>query len=347
MIGGWHLDVKELKNYIYENRYVEQILESIGCHHIKYHASNSYWTCANATGDNNGAIVLYNNEYLMCLNYTRQMINGTRKTDIIDLVCYTKDLTFPQGLKFICEEIGMSYYHDFEDDIPESFKILKMIDDMSSNSIEEKEKPLKPISESILSYYKPYVNDLFFDDNIDYDTQKTFEIGFDEESNRYTIPIRSELGDLLGVKGRHFSRKVPEGENKYIYLEPCAKSKIIYGLYKTIDYIKSTGRIYVGESEKFTQQLWSYAYRNGGGTGGKELSQCQIDMLVRLGVMIIFCFDKDVTKEELETLADRFPDGVPLFYMFDEDNILDEHESPSDNPTKWQYMIEHNIYKLR
>lgn len=347
MIGGWHLDVKELKNYIYENRYVEQILESIGCHHIKYHASNSYWTCANATGDNNGAIVLYNNEYLMCLNYTRQMINGTRKTDIVDLVCYTKDLTFPQGLKFICEEIGMSYYHDFEDDIPESFKILKMIDDMNSNSIEEREKPLKPISESILSYYKPYVNDLFFDDNIDYDTQKTFEIGFDEESNRYTIPIRSELGDLVGVKGRHFSRQVPEGENKYIYLEPCARSKIIYGLYKTIDYIKSTGRIYVGESEKFTQQLWSYACRNGGGTGGKELSQCQIDMLVRLGVKVVFCFDKDVTKEELETLADRFPDGVPLFYMFDEDNILEEHESPSDDPMKWQYMVKNNIYKLR
>lgn len=347
MIGGWHLDVKELKNYIYENRYVEQILESIGCHHIKYHASNSYWTCANATGDNNGAIVLYNNEYLMCLNYTRQMINGTRKTDIVDLVCYTKDLTFPQGLKFICEEIGMSYYHDFEDDIPESFKILKMIDDMNSNSIEEKERPLKPISESILSYYKPYVNDLFFDDNIDYETQKTFEIGFDEESNRYTIPIRSELGDLVGVKGRHFSRQVPEGENKYIYLEPCAKSKIIYGLYKTIDYIKSKGRIYVGESEKFTQQLWSYAYRNGGGTGGKELSQCQIDMLVRLGVKVIFCFDKDVTKDELETLADRFPDGVPLFYMFDEDNILEEHESPSDDPMKWQYMVKNNIYKLR
>ena len=152
------MDVKELKNYIYENRYVEQILESIGCHHIKYHASNAYWTCANANGDNNGAIVLYNNEYLMCLNYTRQMVKGDRKTDIVDLVCYTKNLTFPEGLKFICEEIGMSYYHDFDEDIPESFKILKMIDDMNSNSLEEKEKPLKPISARILSYYKEYVN---------------------------------------------------------------------------------------------------------------------------------------------------------------------------------------------
>lgn len=341
------MDIKELKNYIYENRYVEQILESIGCHHIKYHVSNGYWTCANATGDNNGAVVLYNNEYLMCMNYTRQMIKANRKTDIIDLVCYTKDLTFPKGLQFICDEIGMSYYYDFEENIPESFKILKMIEDMNSNSLEEREKPLKPINESILSYYKPYVNDLFYEDNIDYATQREFEIGFDEESNRYIIPIRSEIGDLVGVKGRYFRRDVPSGENKYIYLEPCAKSKILYGLNKTINYIKQNNRIYILESEKAVLQLWSYGYRNSGGTGGKELSQYQIDMLVRLGVMIIICFDKDVTKEELEELADRFPDGIPLYYMFDEDKILDEHESPSDNPAKWQYMVEHNIYKLR
>ena len=341
------MDVKELKNYVYENRYVEQILESIGCHHIKYHASNGYWTCANATGNNNGAIVLYNNEYLMCLNYTRQMIKSERKTDIIDLVCYTKDLTFPEGLKFICEEIGMSYYHDFDEDIPESFKILKMIEDMNSNSINEKEKPLKPINECILSYYKPYVNDLFAEDYIDYSTQREFEIGFDEESNRYTIPIRSELGDLVGVKGRYFDRKVPDNQNKYVYLEPCARSKILYGLYKTIKYIKQKNKVFVLESEKAVLQLWGYGYRNLVSTGGKKLSQNQIDMMVRLGVEIVLAMDKDVEKNEIEELADRFPEGVPLFYMFDEDNILEEHQSPSDSPTKWQHMVEHNIYKLR
>lgn len=341
------MDVKELKNYVYENRYVEQILESIGCHHIKYHASNGYWTCANATGNNNGAIVLYNNEYLMCLNYTRQMIKSERKTDIIDLVCYTKDLAFPEGLKFICEEIGMSYYHDFDEDIPESFKILKMIEDMNSNSINEKEKPLKPINECILSYYKPYVNDLFAEDYIDYSTQREFEIGFDEESNRYTIPIRSELGDLVGVKGRYFDRKVPDGENKYIYLEPCARSKILYGLNKTMKYIKQNNRVYILESEKAVLQLWGYGYRNAVSTGGKELSQNQIDMIVRLGADIIFAFDKDVEKTEIEDLANRFPDGVPIYYIYDEDKILDEKESPSDNPTKWQQLVTKNIYRLR
>lgn len=341
------MDVKELKNYIYENQFVEQILESISCHHIRYHASGTYWTCANATGDNNNAIVLYNNEFLMCVNYTRQMIKGNRKTDIIDLVCYTKNLTFPQGLKFICDEIGISYYHDFDEDIPESFKILNMLDDMNSAITTERERPLTPIDECILSYYKPYVNKIFFDDNIDYHTQKEFEIGFDEETNRYTIPIRSEIGHLLGVKGRYFYRSVPENEMKYLYLEPCARSKVLYGLYKTLPYIKSAGKVFVSEAEKAVLQLWNYGYKNSVSTGGKKLSQYQIDMIVRLGADIIFAFDKDVSKTELEELADRFPEGIPLYYIYDEDNILDEKESPSDNPKKWQYMVSHNIYKLR
>lgn len=341
------MDVKELKNYIYENGYMEEILKSIGCHHIKYHTSGGYWTCGNYNGDRNNAVTVYNNEYLLCINHTRQMIKGTRSTDIIDLVCYSKNLSFPKGLEYICVETGISYYHDFEEDIPESFKILKEIENMSSNTFSEKEKPLKPVSEKILSYYKRYVNDLFYNDNIDYNTQKEFEIGFDVESNRYTIPIRSEIGHLVGVKGRYFYKEVPEWENKYVYLEPCAKSKILYGLHKTMDYIKQAGRVYVLESEKAVMQLWSYGYKNSCGTGGKELSGRQIDLLVRLGSEIILCMDKDVTKSELEESADKFPDGVPILYMYDEDNILDEKESPSDNPEKWEYMVKNNIYKLR
>lgn len=341
------MDVQELKNYIYENKYVEQILDSIGCHHIKYHPSNEYWSCANADGDNNGAIVIYDNEFLMCMNYTRQMVKGNRNTDLIDLVCYTKHLTFPQGLKFICEEIGISYYHDFEEDIPESFRILQMIADMNTNITEEKEKPLTPISEHILSYYKPYVNDIFHEDNIDYKTQREFEIGFDEETNRYTIPIRSEIGDLVGVKGRYFYREVPENENKYIYLEPCSKSKILYGLHKTIEYIKNKGVVYVFESEKAVMQLWSYGYKNAVSTGGKTISRHQVELLVRLGVKIVFCFDKDVEKSEYENIALMFPDNIPLFYMFDEHDLLDGHESPSDDSNKWQKLKENNVYKLR
>lgn len=341
------MDARELKTYVYENNYVEQILEAVGCHHIVYHSIGGYWTACNPDGDNKRAIILYNDEMLICLNKTRQMVNGNRTTDIIDLVSFICKLPFPKALNKICEEIGLDYYHNFDDDIPESFKVLDLIENMSSGIIEEKEKPLKPISEKILTYYCNYVNQIFADDYIDYETQKEFEIGYDQETNRYTIPIRSEVGDLVGVKGRYYERNVPDGENKYTYLEPCPKSRILYGLYKTLPYIQQKNQVFLFESEKAVLQCWSYGYQNCVASGGKELSQHQIDMLVRLGTNIVIAFDKDVQKDELECIAERFPEGVPVYCIYDKNSILEQKESPSDNPIKWNQLVKNNIYRIR
>ena len=76
---------------------------------------------------------------------------------------------------------------------------------------------------------------IFKDDNIGYETQLEFEIMYDLASDRITIPIRDELGTLVGVKGRSIVND-PDVD-KYIYLEPCAKTKVLYGLYKTLPYI--------------------------------------------------------------------------------------------------------------
>lgn len=341
------MDIKELKTYIYENQYIEQILEDIQCHHIKYHSSGNYWSCANATGNNQSAITIKNCEQLWVTNYTRQMVNSNRATDIIDLVSYTLSIDFVHALRTICNKIGISYYYDFSEDIPESFRILDMINSMSTDYQDDSEKPLLPISENVLTYYRPYVNDMFYKDNISYGTQKEFEVGYDEQLNRITIPIRSDIGDLCGVKGRLFKYSLDENEQKYIYIEKCARSKILYGLYKTMNGIKNSGIVYVMESEKAVMQLWSYGYYNGVATGGKKVSNTQIEMLFRLGVEIVFAFDKDVQMEELEDLANRFPNGTPLYYIFDKYNLLNEKESPSDNPIKWESLIKNNKYKIR
>ena len=340
------MDVVQLKSYILEESRVDEILQSIGCHHIHYHSSG-YWTCANKDGDNKQAIVVWNNEYLPCVNYTRQMVSNGRKTDIIDLVCFANDLTFPEALKYICNLLGIEYYHDFNLDIPESLQITDLILKMNQNSTYDIDKPLKPISKNILSYYKNRVNNLFLNDNISYSTQQDFQIGYDDSTNRITIPIFSEIGDLVGVKGRLLKEQLSPDDMKYIYLEPCQRSKVIYGLNKTMPYIKRAGRIYVPEAEKGVLQLWDYGDRNAGATGGKELSSQQIELLTRLGVDIVFVQDKDVKQEEIEELASHFVDQIPIYYIYDNDNILNEKESPTDNPEKWKYLKENNIYRIK
>ena len=270
-----------------------------------------------------------------------------RKTDIIDLVCYTNNMTFPEALKYLCDILGIEYYHDFNADVPESLQITDLILKMNNHHEFDIDEPLKPISPKILTYYKNRVNDLFLNDHISYETQQEFQIGYDDFTNRITIPIFSEIGDLVGVKGRLFKKQLNEYDLKYIYLEPCQRSKIIYGLNKTIPYIKRAGKIFVPEAEKGVLQLWDYGDRNVGATGGKELSTQQIELLTRLSVDIILVQDKDVGIEELECTANKFVENIPIYYIYDKDNILDEKESPTDNPDKWMYLKKNNIYRIR
>ena len=153
-----------------------------------YYEHDTYYTCSNYDGDNKNAINLYfNSDYLNCVNHTRDIrINNKDKsysTSIIDLVCYNKKMDVFQAVKYLCDILGIDYYSmENDDELPESLKIMQMLFDLQSGEYIEENIKLKPINEKILTYYKPYVNDMFKNDNISYDTQKYFEIGYDRNN---------------------------------------------------------------------------------------------------------------------------------------------------------------------
>jgi len=344
------MDIIELKKYIIENSHIEKILENIGCHSIKFHngSPDDYYTCANPDGDNTNAITVYINDYLPCINYTRN-ISKTKSfsPDLIALVEYCESLSFFEALKHICEILGLNFYGKLDDDIPESLRITKMIMNLSSNKEIEEDEPIRVIDENILKYYKPYVNDMFKDDGISYETQSNFEIGYDELTNMITIPIRSELGDLVGVKGRIFSERLSPNKSKYYYIERCPRNKILYGLYKTLKYIEQKKECYVTESEKGVMQLWDLGIRNSIGIGGKKISNQQIIKISRVSPKIILCFDKDVDIKELEEIAERFVDEIEVWAIYDDDSLLDEHESPTDSKNKFYKLLKDNLIRIK
>ena len=76
----------------------------------------------------------------------------------------------------MCDILDIDYYSNLDEDLPKSLQLTKMLVEMQTSDIEsEEEKPLKPIPEAILSYYKPYVNDMFKEDGVGYETQIEFE----------------------------------------------------------------------------------------------------------------------------------------------------------------------------
>jgi DNA primase len=345
------LDIEGLKEYILENNCIPTILEELGCHHIKYikaASGDNYYKAANPDGDNLSAVLVYENSSLYTINNTRDIGSKEGISDIISLVEFYKNENFYNSMKWVCDILEIDYYHDFDEDVPESIRLTKLIMEMQQgDSSKDEEKPLNPIPEAILSYYKNYVNDFFYRDNITYEVQQEFEIGYDEATNRITIPIRDELSNLVGVKGRLFEIDIGENENKYSYIEPCGRSKILYGLYKTYQFIKQEKLVYVGESEKSVLQMISMGHYNAVGIGGKKISKCQIDKLTRLCVDIVFLFDKDVTQEELQSIADRFIDGVVIYAVIDTIGILDEKESPTDNSEKFQQLIDKCKFRIK
>lgn len=341
------MDIEILKEHILENNFIPTILEELGCHHIR--KKDGYFQCANPDGDNVTAVCVYENTNLTTINYTRDISNGKNiHTDLISLVEFYKNETFPYAVKWICDVLDIDYYSNLDEDLPKSLQLTKMLVEMQSVDTEsETEKPLKPISEKILSYFKPYVNDMFNEDGVSYETQAEFEIGYDEFTNRITIPIRDDLGNLVGVKARYFYRQVPEDEQKFMYIEKCARSQILYGLYKTINFIQRSQRVFVTEAEKGVQQLYDKGYFESVATGGSKISKSQIDKLTRLCVPIIFVFDKDITKEELDNIASRFIDGTEVYALIDTIGILNEKESPTDNISKFEQLLEKCMYRLK
>lgn len=341
------MDIEILKEHILENNFIPTILEELGCHHIR--KKDGYFQCANPDGDNTTAVCVYENTNLTTINYTRDISNGKNiHTDLISLVEFYKNESFPYAVKWICDVLDIDYYSNLDEDLPKSLQLTKMLVEMQSVDTDtETEKPLKPIPEKILSYFEPYVNDMFCEDGVGYDTQVEFEIGYDEFTNRVTIPIRDDLGNLVGVKARYFYRQVPEDEQKFMYIEKCARSQILYGLYKTINFIKKAQRVFVVEAEKGVQQLYDKGYFEAVATGGSKISKSQIDKLTRLCVPIIFVFDKDITKEELDDIASRFIDGTEVYALIDTIGILNEKESPTDDISKFEQLLEKCMYRLK
>ena len=337
------MQVNELKEYLLDNGLCEDVLIALGCGHVRNRGE--YISASNPDGgDNRQAIVLYLNESLNCIDYTRQLSKTKRATDIFDLVTYFEQCTFPEAMRWVCTTVGLDYYQELEEPC-ESLQILKMLKEMSSSNNEEDNEPVKPIPEEILSYYLPYSNKMFSDDGIDDDIQQEFKIGYDPQTNRITIPIRTPLGDLCGVKGRLFGE--PDEYNpKYLYIEPTAKQKLLYGLYENKNYIKNSNLIFIFEAEKSVLQCASNGVRNCVALGGKSISKTQAELIIRTGCSPVIALDKGIALEEIKSVASMFPDNIPVYYIFDKDNILLDKQSPSDDFQKFNYLIKNNIYKI-
>lgn len=344
------IDIQELKQSIINEEKIELILQELNMHHIQ--DRGDYYSCGMPDGDRPNSTVIYKDS-LHVDAYTRSIEDKYGSSDIISLVSYINKTYLSHSIKWICEICGFNYYGESEQ-IPELTKWIMEMSKPLKTSDDEIEY-LKPLNKDVLKYFGKYSNELFKKDGISSQTMIEFELGYDLKTHRITIPIRDEIGTLVGVKGRLFKEVVDDWEQKYIYLFPCAKSKILYGLDKTYGYIKKFGEVIVVESEKGVLQLWSNGIRNAVAIGGHKLSKSQVQKLTHLNVDIVLAFDEgadigengEIDKTYYKKEFNKFLPQQSIYCIYDKDkNILNSKKSPTDDMKKWEILYL-NKFKVR
>lgn len=307
--------MEELKLYLKENPdKIQRILEYYNYHSITI--NNNEIRCAKVGGDNPSGCRIKLNDNLSATDFTTSY-NG----DLVGLIATHTDLTYGEIINTIKTMTNkkINGHHKKEAGIFDDF-----FNDIYLPYNEHGEKVI--YDPSILDQYSKYKWNLrFLKDGILPSSQVKFHIGYDENSNRITIPHFDIDGNLIGLMGR-IDNDIPTNY-KYLPLIAFPKHKFLYGLYQNKEYIKESKEVYLFEAEKSVLQCDSFKVNNTVGLGGNTLSGIQVEQLLKLGVnKFIISLDEgldiEIIKKNIKTIKDCcfMRDDVKIGVILDKEN---------------------------
>lgn len=254
--------------------------------------------------------------------------------NLYSLVMKNKKLSFPKALRYVAETLGLEKAQ-FSQKIRYPFGgFYKGL----MKEIQEPEYSMTTYDESILGEYANKYNLMFFKDGINFQTQKLFNVGFDLESLRITVPEYTLDGKLCGIMGRLNDSKCSKDE-RWLPIIPCSRSLTLYGYHHNYETIQQKNIVVVGESEKFVQQLHSMGSYIGLATCGCDVSDIQAKHLKALMTSkIILAYDEGLEEEQIRLQAQKLVLNNAVFhnrvgYVFDKKNLIlpkGSKSSPSD-----------------
>lgn len=277
--------LKEIKKELLNQpEKLKEVLEHYNFHNVIIH--QSYISFGRSVDSSKKSIVirLTNNDYLYVKDYARNI-----QKDLFTYIGEQRLSDFSEILSTVKLILNITDYYDFFGDRGIFGGFYERIRKRNISKI-------NTYDESILDKYKMYGNARFVKDHISIDAQQFFGIRYDVESQGIVIPIRNQLGQLMGVKVR-CNYEIEDGEMKYYYLVPCAMSQTLYGYSQNYNHLVEN-TVYILESEKSVMQCYSYGIRNCVALGSGSISNKQVQMLFELNPKkIIFLHDTGFKQE--------------------------------------------------
>ena len=303
-----------MKEYLKNNpEQIEKILSYYNYHSINI--TDKEIRCAKVGGDNPSGCRIKLNDNLSATDFTTSY-NG----DLFGLIATHTGLTYREVLKTITTMLGKKIEGNYQSEEKSLFDGF-----FDSLYVPYESEEEVTYDESVLEEYNSGHKwfKRFADDGILPSSQVKFKIGYDEVSNRITIPWKDSEGKLIGVMGR-INNDIPTNF-KYIPLIPFPKHKYLYGLYENKEHIKKN-KVYVFESEKSVLQCDSFGIHECVSLGGNQISTTQVEQLLKLNVKeIVLCMDEGLMKDaiirDVDTIKKSlFMRDVKIKIMLDKEN---------------------------
>lgn len=339
MIGGIKGVFEQIKEKLLEQpESIEHILDTFGFDKIK--RNHREIRCAFEEGMNPTAVVirLQDNENLFVKDWERNI-----SLDFINYLVKSKDIPFKDVMNAIKQELHLDSIYNYK-------KPIGLFGGIYSNiSRSNGDISVTTYPEKILEQYGNTPNLLWLEDDISLSTQRKWSIGYDVQSQRITMPIRTSTGEIMAIKGR-LNGEPEEFEPKYLYIINGPMSQTLFGYSENYSSLYEN-EILVVESEKSVLKLDSWGYNNVVALGSNSLSTTQAKLLMSLNPKCVtFMLDKSLPLENTKRNAELLNTfctmrQLPIRYWNWEDNItLDDKSAPCDDTKEeFEYIMQNEI----
>ncbi len=337
------MTANELIQYIIDNDKIRNILEDLGCHHLKEYTKEYRCGLPSYSSKNNVSI---KKDTLKIKIY--QSDNNTIRGNIFTLCQTIKNISFPEANRYIHNIFGLEYRFNLNknknttEDPLEIFKKIKRKKtgfDLSSLEIH---------GEEMLKEYISYPHIEWIREGIMPWTCDKFKIGYSNQKKRIIIPERYWSGtenDYLGIMGRTIIKEYSMLDiPKYLALKPYPKSINLYGLQENYQYIQEAGYIVIAESQKSVLKRHSRNDKTVVAIGCHDISDEQVKIVIGLNVEVIIAMDVGVDINHIRSMCEQFYNIRKVSYIHDKYHLLKDKEAPMDANNKiYNYLFKYRI----
>lgn len=353
------MDIQSLKKHIHDEHKIEYVLSSLGCHDIKHDIKRECYYAAHKDGDNPKGVVIYDNDYLNYISYSRNVTPNDRQ-DIVNLIQYTNKINFVDALKWLHKILDITW-----GPYVKPIKKRNMAEEILSvftNAVKPRNivdaEDIHEIDEEAINDYIPMLHIDWWKEGIMPWTQKKFGLCYSYKHNRMVVPLRYWAdGSLLGFNQRTMVPDWKEfGISKYFTTPSYQKRLNLYGLWENKEAIEREKICIIVEAEKSVLKMDSILKEIGRNNQiidrcnfvalqGKSLSDEQLRIILSLNIKeIVIALDNDVCLDEIRFLCEKFYMFRNVSYIKDRFKLLDEKDSPCDKGKKvYEYLFNHRI----